>query len=1097
MTKTRSLHTMQDLQPGDHLCCLYETEEEHRAVLTPFVRQGLERGERVLYIVDARTAETVLGYLRDEGLDAESYVSSGQMAILTADDAYLKDGVFDPDGMIDLLRTETERALAEGYSALRVTGEMTWALRGLPGSERLMEYENRLNEFFPGNQCLAICQYDRRRFDAAVLLGVLSAHPIAVIGTEVYDNFYYVAPAELLKGDPTTAMLRNWVKHLAERRRTEEALRLQGEIMTNMAEGVVLSRVNDAVITYTNPTLDKMFGYGAGELIGKHISVVNAPTEKSPEETANEIMASLNATGIWQGEVHNIKKDGTRFCSYASVSTFDDPEYGKVWISVLTDITERKRAEEELRKHREHLAELVEERTAKLQQEVAEHTRAAQELRTSKVLLEKTFASLSEAVFIVEPNTRTIIACNSAAEDIFGYSEKEMVGRNTEFLHVDRTGYEEFGRKLFLALDGNEAFHTEHQVRRKDGSVILTQHTVTEIVDNSGQRTGLVSVVRDVTERKLAEEELTKHRQHLAGLVEERTTELQQEVTERKRAEEALRGRTRELEIRDRIALIFLTVPDDEMYADVLDVILEALASEYGVFGYIDEKDALVVPSMTRRAWDKCQVPDKDIVFPRETWGDSTWVRAIREKRSIFSNEPSTNVPEGHVPIRRHIAYPIIYQGVVVGITEVANKETDYDENDIQLLGTITGKIAPVLAARVQRYRLEKQRKRAEEALRESEQRVRLLMDSTGEAIYGLDLDGNCTLCNPACLRLLGYEEPGDLLGKNMHDLIHHTRTDGKPYPTDECRIYRSFRQGEGAHVDDEVLWRADGTSFPAEYWSYPVKSGDEIVGSAVTFVDITERKRAEEAMRRLNKQLEEASRHKSEFLASLSHELRTPLNAILGASELLADGLFGKLNEKQAEYAGDIHESGTLLLSLINDVLDLSKVEAGKLDLHLSHFDLRSLMESSAVIVRERAASKSLDFNVKPPSEEVIVQADERKIKQIVYNLLSNAVKFTPEKGRVVFTAHQHGDEVIFAVEDTGPGIPDEFHERIFEEFFQTPGSQEGTGLGLTLAKRLVELHGGRIWLESDTGQGSRFFFAIPVAGAAPTGSGGLAAAQ
>ena len=259
------------------------------------------------------------------------------------------------------------------------------------------------------------------------------------------------------------------------------------------------------------------------------------------------------------------------------------------------------------------------------------------------------------------------------------------------------------------------------------------------------------------------------------------------------------------------------------------------------------------------------------------------------------------------------------------------------------------------------------------------------------------------------------------------------------------------------------------------------------------------ERARLFDRQAELNKELEEASQHKSEFLANLSHELRTPLNAVLGASELLADGLFGPLNEKQAEYVRDIHESGAHLLSLINDVLDLSKVEAGKLDLHLSHFDLRSLMGSSAVIVRERAASKSLELNVILPPEDVIIEADERKVKQIVYNLLSNAVKFTPENGKVVFRAYRDSDEAVFAVEDTGPGVAADLHERIFEEFVQTPDSQEGTGLGLALSKRLVELHGGRIWLESQVGQGSRFLFAIPIAreAATATGSGDLGATQ
>lgn len=247
------------------------------------------------------------------------------------------------------------------------------------------------------------------------------------------------------------------------------------------------------------------------------------------------------------------------------------------------------------------------------------------------------------------------------------------------------------------------------------------------------------------------------------------------------------------------------------------------------------------------------------------------------------------------------------------------------------------------------------------------------------------------------------------------------------------------------------------------------------------------ESKQAEEASRRLNKQLEDTNRHKTEFLANMSHELRTPLNAILGSSELLGEGLFGELNEKQGEYVQDIHYVGTHLLSLIDDVLDLAKVEAGKLDLRLSPFAVHSLMDSSAAIIRERASSKSVEFLVVPPPADFVVEADERKIKQVVYNLLSNAVKFTPENGRVVFSASRSGDEVVFAVEDNGPGVADEWQERIFEEFFQTSGDQEGTGLGLAVSKRLVELHGGHIWVESQVGLGSRFSFSIPIQGQDP----------
>ncbi len=225
MAHSRPPRTIAELARGDHACCLYQTEEERRAVLTPFLRQGLERGEKVLYIVDTHTAEDILSHLRDDGLDVEPYLAHGQLSIVSRDETYVQEGFFDPDRMMALLRAETEQALVDGYQALRVTGEMSWALRRLPGSERLIEYETRVNEVFRGGSCLAICQYDRRAFSAALLLDVLCTHPIVIVGTEVYDNFYYLSPSNLLGHEPADARLRNWVEQLAERKRAEDALR--------------------------------------------------------------------------------------------------------------------------------------------------------------------------------------------------------------------------------------------------------------------------------------------------------------------------------------------------------------------------------------------------------------------------------------------------------------------------------------------------------------------------------------------------------------------------------------------------------------------------------------------------------------------------------------------------------------------------------------------------------------------------------------------------------------------------------------------------------------------------------------------------------
>ena len=236
--------------------------------------------------------------------------------------------------------------------------------------------------------------------------------------------------------------------------------------------------------------------------------------------------------------------------------------------------------------------------------------------------------------------------------------------------------------------------------------------------------------------------------------------------------------------------------------------------------------------------------------------------------------------------------------------------------------------------------------------------------------------------------------------------------------------------------------------------------------------------------LRRLYKELETASQHKSDFLASMSHELRTPLNAIIGFSQVLREGMVGEVNEKQREYLDDILSSGNHLLSLINDVLDLSKVEAGQVELEVAPFSLQDALQSGVVMVRERATTDGVQITVAESSDVNIVEGDERRVRQVIFNLLSNAVKFTPSGGSVDVRATRVNGDVQVSVADTGPGIAAEDLERIFEEFQQTEAGleqREGTGLGLALSKRLVELHGGQIWVESEVGEGSTFVFTLP----------------
>ena len=275
------------------------------------------------------------------------------------------------------------------------------------------------------------------------------------------------------------------------------------------------------------------------------------------------------------------------------------------------------------------------------------------------------------------------------------------------------------------------------------------------------------------------------------------------------------------------------------------------------------------------------------------------------------------------------------------------------------------------------------------------------------------------------------------------------------------------------------TVWRKEAGSFSAEVvnllQTFATQSALAIQNARL-FREIEDKSR----------QLEAANRHKSEFLANMSHELRTPLNAIIGFSEVLGERLFGELNEKQNEYIDDILSSGRHLLSLINDILDLSKIEAGRMELEVKKFDLPLALENALILVRERATRHGIKLERVIDDRLGDFVGDERKIKQILLNLLSNAVKFTPEGGQISLKAVLGDSSVVISVTDTGIGIAPEDQETIFEEFRQVgthyAQKREGTGLGLTLTRKFVEMHGGKIWVESELGKGSTLTFTLPI---------------
>jgi len=378
---------------------------------------------------------------------------------------------------------------------------------------------------------------------------------------------------------------------------------------------------------------------------------------------------------------------------------------------------------------------------------------------------------------------------------------------------------------------------------------------------------------------------------------------------------------------------------------------------------------------------------------------------------------------------------------------------------------------------------------RAKLALEHLSRYTQLILDSAGEGIFGLNMEGKTIFVNPSANRMLAYPAE-ELIGIYPH-VVNHTKPDGTPYAMADCPLYTALKTGKTYRRDDEIFWRKNGTAFPAEYLTSPIVEHGQVIGAVVTFRDITERKQVERALREAKiaaehaqKAAEAANLAKSQFLANMSHELRTPLNAIIGYSEMLQEEA---LEEGLEDFIADlkkIHSAGKHLLGLINDVLDISKIEAGKMELFLENFDLTNLLNEVVNMVEPLMEKNQNELKVNYEKIPEPVYADSTKLRQILFNLLSNAAKFT-EQGLIQVEVAYCEDWMSFCVNDNGIGMTQEQQNKLFQPFTQadlsTTRKYGGTGLGLAITKEFIEMMGGTITVASELGKGSTFTIHLP----------------
>jgi len=523
--------------------------------------------------------------------------------------------------------------------------------------------------------------------------------------------------------------------------------------------------------------------------------------------------------------------------------------------------------------------------------------------------------------------------------------------------------------------------------------------------------------------------------------------------------EKALQQTQKELNIKNQIANIFLTVPDNEMYGEVLQVILKSIGSKYGLFGYIDEGGNLVIPSMTRDVWQECQVPDKTIVYPPENWG-GIWGRALKERKTLYANR-DLHVPEGHIPIVRVIVVPILYHGELIGLLEVANKETDYDEKDKSYLETITNRIAPILNARLERDKEERVRKRVEERIRQQAQ----VLEQVHDVVICTDLDGYVLSWNRGAESVYGYSAE-EALGKHISFMYQDEQSKGFFYQ----QVIKPLLE-KGSHDVEVAVPTKTGEEKYVHLSLSPISDNDGNIAMMCGYgIDITEHKKLDQL--------------KDDFISLVSHELRSPMTVITGAINTALTEAERLSPEETRQLLKDAAFESESLSHLLGNLLELSRIQANRLSLYAEVISVRKVVQSTIEEIKRQSSTHQ--FVMDMPRKLPPVYVDELRLERILYNLLENAVKYSPQGGKIRVSAKLQEEYLVIGVKDQGIGISPPDQAKLFAPFQRLEGFRPegagGVGLGLLVCRRLVEAHGGQIWVESEPGKGSTFLFTVPL---------------
>ncbi len=579
------------------------------------------------------------------------------------------------------------------------------------------------------------------------------------------------------------------------------------------------------------------------------------------------------------------------------------------------------------------------------------------------------------------------------------------------------------------------------------------------------------------------------------------------EATGRRRVEKELRQSARRETILNRIANVFLTVSDEEMYGNVLGIVLSAMESKFGFFGFIADNGDLVIPSMTEGVWQECLVPGKSVVFPPDTWGDSLWGKAIREKKAYYS-DGAFHIPEGHIFIDHFLITPVVYGNKTIGVIAVANRKGGYTAGDKDLMESITSYASPILNARLQRDRLERERKRMEEelrlahdklekrvmerteqlekiaeALRASEERYALAAQGSNDGIWDFNLATGEAYHSPRWKNILGYE--GDEIAGNFKEW------ESRVHPDDYQKVMaagKAYEEGRAPSFEIEYRLRhKDGDyRWVLTRGACLRDSEGRAYRMAGSLTDITERKKLEQQL------LQSQKMESVGILAGgVAHEFNNLLTAISGYGQMLQESIPVDDDVSQ-ESIGNVLKAAERAAELTRGLLAFSRKQViSPRPVHIG-----TLISNAGKLI-QRIIGEDIEFSTLFSGEDLLVKAGTGQIEQVLMNLATNARDAMPHGGRLSVTTRQvfvkkgsearydlaaAGKYLMISVADTGTGIDGRSLESIFEPFYTTKEVGKGTGLGLSIAHGIIKQHNGSILVSSEPGKGTTFNIYLPL---------------